>query len=178
MRALQRGQQDLRLPEGNTVAWWGIQGMGWQQFIPSLRLDVALRSPPKIIVIHLGGNDITRHSIGGMARLIKQGIQYLRAAFPRTILIWVDILPRISWGVVEGAVSAIHGKVRRINVEGHKIISKGVGVKFHVLKIDIYRHTLGFFREDGVHLSVVGLEFYLDSLRDCIIFNLSKGCPR
>lgn len=174
MRAVQRGQPDLRLPEGTTIAWWGIRGMGWRQFIPSLQLDVALRSPPKIIIIHLGGNDITSHTIGGIARLIKQGIRYLRAAFPRKILVWVDILPRLNWGVAGDSLAAIHDKVRRVNIQGHKFISKGVGVQFHVLKVGIDGQTRGFFREDGVHLSAVGLEFYLDSLRDCLIHNLSK----
>jgi hypothetical protein len=42
-------------------------------------------------------------------------------------------------------------------------------VEGHELKIDIDLKTPGFFRNDGVHLSDVGLAMYLDSVRECLL---------
>ena len=60
-------------------------------------------------------------------------------------------------------------KRKRLNRFGRYFVSKMGG---GILSVNIDCSTPGFFRPDGVHLSNVGLEFYLDALRDSILDNL------
>ncbi|XP_045186469.1 uncharacterized protein LOC123544463 [Mercenaria mercenaria] len=96
IRATDTGKVNLRLPD-LTIAWWGVRGLGWTSFRNSIETQVLLSPPPKIIIIHLGGNDLASLSLIKMRRSIKGEIEYLREAFPDTVLIWVDILPRRVW---------------------------------------------------------------------------------
>ena len=120
---------------------------------------------PKIIVLHLGGNDLVNKSIFQIQNSINREIKYIRVACPNTILIWVDIIQRRTW---QGAVQhmAIEHKRRRINRIGRTSVLKG-GPGDHV-SCDILASE-NFFRPDGVHLNDVGLEFYLDHIRDAIL---------
>ena len=91
-------------------------------------------------------------------------VDYLRAAFSDAIIIWIDILQRRSW---QGArdLAGIERKRRRINILGRYIVRRsGRGA---VISPDIDSNT-NFFRPDGIHLNLVGLEFYLDYLKDAI----------
>lgn len=124
-----------------------------------------LEEPPKLIILHLGGNDLTTLSIWQLHNVISREVGYLRAAFPNIKFVWVDILQRQVWrgGLCQGAIET---KRVRINRLGRKLVKKTGPYKF--LSVDI-KAGEGFFRDDGVHLNQVGLEFYLDSLQDAIL---------
>lgn len=100
---------------------------------------------------------------------MRSELLYLREAFPTTIIIWVDILPRRVWGSDPSAYKILENKRSRINRIGRQLVSS-LG-KFDLVKPDIDSKT-AFFRQDGIHLNEVGLEFYLDYLRDAILKNL------
>lgn len=156
-RASVRHKPNLTLDQ--TIAWWGIRGMSWEDFTYSLQLDT-LRRPPAIIAVHLGGNDMVSIRTEQLCRLIKEGFDFLRHAFPDTKFIWLDILPRLAWGRPEDENAALDRKRKRVNRWGRQQVSG------RFLKIDIDIQTRGFFRADGIHLSDVGLDFYLDALKD------------
>jgi lysophospholipase L1-like esterase len=129
---------------------------------------VLLSPAPELIFIHLGGNDLCEVQVSKLRKLMSDDIQYLRDAFPETKIIWIDILPRRRW---RGAKSlrTIDIKRKRINRLGRYLLrSSG---KFDFITMDIDTKT-NFFLDDGVHLNDVGLEFYLDYVKDCIVKNL------
>lgn len=167
-RARDTGKPSLKI-SGKTIAWWGVRGLTWTEFRRSIEGQVLLSSPPTVIILHLGGNDLAQMSIIKLKRKMQCEISYLREAFPDSTLIWVDILPRRVWrGALE--IKAIEEKRIRVNRLGRQIVrSSG---KSDVVSTDIDKET-NFFREDGVHLNNVGLEFYLDYLKDAILRNIS-----
>lgn len=167
VRAASRGRVNLGLPEHYTVGWYGIRGMSWGDFTHSLQLRVLFQPPPKVILINLGGNDLCCAGILRIFSWIRQGIDYIVSAYPSVQLIWCDILQRLHWGDSRAVDIVIESKRRRVNRYGHERVmqcSNG-----HILSHDIDYQTPGFFRADGVHLSEVGLEMYIDASRDKIL---------
>lgn len=127
-----------------------------------------LSSPPAAIVIHLGGNDLHDLSIIKIKKSIKSEIKYLREAFPTSVLIWIDILPRRVWRG-NFSLNTMDSKRKRVNRFGRCLVTRSGNSDWVLPDIDI---ETNFFRADGVHLNEVGLEFYLDYLRDALIRNL------
>ena len=117
-------------------------------------------NPAERHFIHLGGNDIESLSNCKIFNLMKSGVKYLTAAFPSAKIILCEILPRIGWA--QGSVW--ERKRKRVNSEARKLCHKIPGLS--VFKADIDVSTLGFFRDDGVHLSDVGLAFFVDAMSD------------
>ena len=56
--ATERGTPNLKLPNPNSVGWYGIRGMSWTHFTHSLQLWILFQAPPKVIIMHLKGNDL------------------------------------------------------------------------------------------------------------------------
>lgn len=165
-RAELQGMPDLNLPGGTRVVWMGVSGMGWADAVHHMQLPALFRMPPKVLVVHLGGNDLVRHNLQVCFKHIQDSIEYLHRAFPASIIVWANILPRFNWRAPETENKQIDKKRKRVNQFGHKMMRV---VEGHELKIDIDLKTPGFFRNDGVHLSDVGLAMYLDSVRECLL---------
>ena len=163
-RAQERGIPDLKLPA--SIAWWGIGGLTWSGLRRSVESQVLLCTPPKIIALHLGGNDLARAPCTAITNQISKEIRYLRAAFPQTVLIWINILDRVNWRTNHFTRKTINSKRKRINRHGASWV-KSTGPS-DTLVIDIDASTPGVFLADGVHLSEVGLKFYLDALKDSL----------
>lgn len=165
-RAKDTGKANLDMPNESTIAWWGIRGMSWAHLAHSIQLDIALRRPPLIVAIHLGGNDLIAMRTEVLCGTIKTGLTSIREALPSAHLLWIDILPRLTWRCPPEDFPKIDKKRKRVNRWGRQQVS-ALGHS-SILSVDIDRQTPGFFH-DGIHLSNVGLEFYLDSLRDAMI---------
>ena len=170
--ATERGTPNLRLPNFSSVGWYGIQGMSWIDFIYSLQLRTLFQATPKVIVIHLGGNDLVDIGILPLFNLIRRGVAYISRACPDSHFIWVDILQRLHWSDSYREDVRIEQKRQRINRFGRSLITRLP--KGHTLVHDIDYQTPGFFRKDGTHLSEVGLAMYLDAARD-LLMSLSQA---
>ncbi|XP_053388262.1 uncharacterized protein LOC128545954 [Mercenaria mercenaria] len=170
VRAQQLSTPDLKAPAGIRIGWWGIRGMSWEDFRHSIEVNVLLGKPPKMILIHLGGNDITKMPVSELRGIIQCEVTYLREAMPDSKLIWVNILQRLSWRTDKYGIQEIESIRKRINRWGRQQVS--LHPQHDIVSIDIDYKTPGFFRDDGVHLSDVGLAFYLDAVNDAIIKNL------
>lgn len=166
-RAVSTGKADLKL-DGRTIAWWGVRGLRWSDFRRSVQSQVLLSPSPSVIVLHLGGNDLHELSICKIKRCMTAEVKYLREAFPGAVIIWVDILPRRCW---KGAwtLNQMETKRKRVNRLGRCLVKKTGRSDIVCPDIDL---ETNFFRADGVHLNDVGLEFYLDYLRDSLKKNL------
>ena len=102
-----------------------------------------------------------------MFNLIWHGFDYVTAACPEAHFIWVDILQRLRWTESYQADIIIESKRRRVNRFGRALFNQLR--KGHSLVHDIDIQTPGFFREDGTHLSDIGLAMYLDATRDALM---------
>lgn len=168
VRAKDTGKANLHLP-GKVVAWWAVRGLSWSSFRHNVETQVLFSPPPEIIVIHLGGNDLTSKSIYQIKNIVLREVKYLRTAFPSTIIIWVDILQRRVWPGAVNGWSSIENKRRRVNRWGRYIV-RSTGR--HDIVVPDLDSATGFWREDGIHLNDVGLEFYLDYLKDSLLKNI------
>lgn len=128
---------------------------------------MVFRTPPKVVFFHLGGNDLTKHSLRFIFKMVQESIQYITSAFPDSEFVWVDILQRIDWGVGNDEKRLIEKKRKRVNQFGRKIIR--LTKNHHCIRFDIDESTPGFFRSDGVHLSDVGLDMYIDTIRETLL---------
>lgn len=170
VRAVSRHYANLRLPGDLQLGWYGIRGMSWGDFLHSLQLRVLFEQPPKMIIINLGGNDLISSDNLEIMNWIVQGIHYLHSAFPDAFIVWSDILQRLTWGNNYQSTIQTEYKRRRINRFGRhqvRLLQKG-----DILVHDIDFNTPGFFRNDGIHLSNVGLDMYLDAIREKIMLKL------
>ncbi|KAJ8381216.1 hypothetical protein SKAU_G00019940 [Synaphobranchus kaupii] len=82
------------------ITWAGRGGRRWEHLMPLLRSKRAdIRNDPDVMVSHLGGNSIgtygnTRISL---MRCMKTDIREIDLLFPKTKLMFSDILPRWNW---------------------------------------------------------------------------------
>ncbi|WAR11518.1 hypothetical protein MAR_025698 [Mya arenaria] len=127
------------------LGWYGVRGLGWHGLRRAIETKVLFQSPPRAVFIHLGGNDLNRlpgrHHSMDRYNSTPQVVGCERCESDRT-------------------------KRTRINRLGRSIAASGGPSDAIACDIKAGDH---FFRNDGVHLNDVGIEFYLDYLRDTIL---------
>ncbi|KAM6468940.1 matrix-remodeling-associated protein 7 isoform 1-T1 [Liasis olivaceus] len=79
------------------VYWHGIQTMMWKQLMPLLHEIYHLRSPPSLIIIHLGEDDLLPQNNISLIISMKNDLGILKRAFPDTVIVWSSLLPRRIW---------------------------------------------------------------------------------
>ena len=152
--SLERGRPEM--------SYFTQRGATWKTIRRVVETEVLLGTPPKAILLHLGGNDVTSCPQKRIFYNITREINYLREAFPEVILVWVDILPRLCWQ----PGSPLDKKRKRLNRFG--AVEAGINGRHHRLSIDIESKDVGFFRQDGVHLNQLGLHFYNDAVKEFV----------
>ena len=168
----ERQTPNLSLPSEWTLGWYTKRGMSWTQFIHNLQLRVLFQPQPKVILIHLGGNDLCSLSLLRIFNLVRRGIGYISSAYPEAHFLWVDILQRLFWTDSYKEDVIIERKRRRVNRFGRLIVRALPHGYSLVHDIDI--RTPGFYRPDGTHLSNIGLAMYLDATRDILLHIISN----
>ncbi|XP_039183958.1 uncharacterized protein LOC120301171 [Crotalus tigris] len=79
------------------VFWRGIPSMRWNQLMPLLHEIYHLRSPPSVIIIHLGEDDLYNSNNTSFIISVRNDLGILKRAFPDTVIVWSSLLPRYSW---------------------------------------------------------------------------------
>ncbi|CAI5799262.1 Hypothetical predicted protein [Podarcis lilfordi] len=98
--AVSRGlAPNLGLPHGVRVSWFSRKGMRWEELMPLLWEKVATFSPPGILVIQLGENDLAYRRNADLLWNIKRDLDAFAALCPRTTVFWSSFLKKI-FGVV------------------------------------------------------------------------------
>jgi hypothetical protein len=69
-----------------------------------------------------GGNDFVRHNLQVCFKHIQDSIEYLHRAFPASIIVWANILPRFNWRAPETENKQIDKKRKRVNQFGHNMM--------------------------------------------------------
>ncbi|KAK3084095.1 hypothetical protein FSP39_008060 [Pinctada imbricata] len=83
--------------KGVTVIWRGVGGMKWANFEDNIRKLLAEFDPPKIIVIHCGGNSIGELPLKQLQISMKFVLGRLHRQLNGTLSVWSYILPRFYW---------------------------------------------------------------------------------
>ena len=79
------------------IVWLGKSSMRWEQLLPSLQLQMITRGHPRMIIIHLGGNNVDSVPQLTLMEAIRDDLKYIHSVFQSSSLIWCDILPRLFW---------------------------------------------------------------------------------
>ena len=144
--------------------------MVWEQLYPTIEFLLARNTPPDIIIIHCGGNNIgrTNNTLKGLQKFFKSTLADIADLLPKTCIIWSHILPRKNW-VNCLANSGGHRCRRRINSACatfviNKFPNRGASISYPDIKVE---HT-SLFRKDGVHLSELGNSIFVNTLRNAL----------
>ncbi|XP_052695416.1 uncharacterized protein LOC128173783 [Crassostrea angulata] len=167
------GGHGLGLQTKGIDIWW--QGYGGLRFVDlSCKLSwlAQFENPPNFIVIHCGANDIHQVKTQKLLDRVRWDLHLLASIFPNTKLVWSFFLPRVAWRYSKN-VRAMEQTQNRVNRAAAKEILSCGG--------RLLRHTqfLGkqqLYRRDGVHLSGLGNDIYLNNLQGALdYFVKNKG---
>lgn len=149
------------------VLWLGESGMRWEQLLSTLQLHMITRGHPKILIIHLGGNNIDTVPQLALMQTIREDLIYINSVFSSSLLIWCDILPRQVWrNNKDGDSKLLNLKCKRINRAVHQYmntLSLGKVVSPHILW-----YMTELFSNDGVHLSEFGKLTYVQTFKNLL----------
>ena len=124
-----------------------------------------LEESPHVLMIHFGGNDLGAYSVGDLRIQLKLVLQNLHKMFPKTKLIWSQILPRKNWRYSQNK-KAMERSRARINsaIATETIKLGGAYVKYP----DIKCASIELWADDGVHLSTLGNEIFLNTIQGAL----------
>jgi hypothetical protein len=79
--------QDHLGQESSTIFWYGIRGMVWEQLYPIIEFLLARNTPPDILIIHCGGNDIgrTNNTLRGLQIFFNPLWLILQICYPKLV---------------------------------------------------------------------------------------------
>lgn len=151
--------------------------MQWHQLDPEIMKLLKHYSPPKILIIHLGSNDLVTEGLTSKKFVEEITCSLLRynALLPNTKLVWSAILPRLYWhGAPLGSGHKIDKKRKKINKQTKKFISelRGGVIWHHNISV----HNVNLFRYDGTHLSDEGNRIFLDNFRSGLLKFINPNC--
>ncbi|XP_054874839.1 uncharacterized protein si:dkeyp-121d4.3 isoform X2 [Amphiprion ocellaris] len=151
-------------PSRVSIWWKGTQGMTWSQLLPQLHQLKVTWPNPDVLIVHLGGNDLSTDSPTDLLASVRKDLTSMRSIFPRCVLVWSNILPRRVWrhSVDNHEVDLVRTTVnRRIQ----NIVSELGGASLSHDNIRCGTNT-GLYRPDGVHLSPKGIDVFNLNLQD------------
>lgn len=113
--------------------------------------------------------------VAELLTLMRADIDRAMSYFPQVILVWSEMVPRVIWQGARDA-EAVERARRTVNSRMARFIRSrsGVVVRHRLLEGDNRR----YMRRDGVHLNEVGLDIFLDGIRDGVeqaVFLLGGG---
>ena len=147
-----------------TLHWLGKRGMQWKELIPTFDEYLLTRPRPQILLIQLGSNDLAILKSKELIELIRLDVLRLQALFPELILIWSEILPRCYWHFADNQV-LLENTRKRTNTAVKGIFKSAIGKGFIIRNPNILSKEISLYRYDGVHLSNVGNDVYLNNIK-------------
>ncbi|XP_037321498.2 uncharacterized protein si:dkeyp-121d4.3 [Pungitius pungitius] len=145
--------------------WWkGTQGMTWSQLLPQLHQLKVTWPNPDVLIMHLGGNDLSTDSPTDLLASVKKDLTSMKSIFPHCILVWSNILPRRLWRhstdnhEVDLVRTTINRRIQNIVLE-----LGGASLTHENIRCG---SNTGLYRADGVHLSPKGIDLFNLNLQD------------
>ncbi|CAN2390265.1 hypothetical protein PRIEUP_LOCUS301, partial [Pristimantis euphronides] len=140
------------------VRWIGVRGMRWGRILGKIQKFVSLDGKPDIIVLHAGGNDIGKRPCRELAGDIKYDILRLWKLYPEMVVVWSEIVKRKRWRNARSVekLDKARIKINRL-VSAFVVRNGGIAIRHRELEAA----SANYWRHDGVHLTEVGLAFWL-----------------
>ncbi|KAJ8319201.1 LOW QUALITY PROTEIN: hypothetical protein KUTeg_004292 [Tegillarca granosa] len=121
-------------------------------------------SLPPVLEIQLSSNDLVSRASGVLRWEMKLDLLSL-SKLPNTTVVWSCILPRLFWYGARSQV-AIDNVRKRTNREISSYILKLGGTV--ITQSDLSDKETGCYRFDGIHLSDIGNDIYLNALQGAL----------
>ncbi|KAK2851942.1 hypothetical protein Q5P01_008218 [Channa striata] len=143
------------------VEWFGQEGMRWSGILPRLYEELSRQSPPNVLVVHAGGNDLGWVAAEDLVFKMQQELRHLHEEFPAMKLVYSCINERKVWRT---------GWPRNINKD-RKVVNSHMRKALHSLGGEVIEHPhLHFYSKtnylpDGVNFTEEGNEIFLSSIR-------------
>ncbi|KAM5140492.1 uncharacterized protein ACMZJ9_014352 [Mantella aurantiaca] len=147
------------------ILWSGIKGLSGANLFSTLS-DLCSRWPlPNILIIHVGGDDIGKMLRLELVHTLKSDLLNFKKNFPNTVVVYSEIIPRPAW--LNTPLAKQYEKIRkRINRAMEKFLPEIGG--FSLRHINLEGGEDGLYRQDGVHLSDIGLDILNKDFQECI----------
>ena len=145
--------------------------MLWNDFNAKVSHAVDKFSPPAMIIIQLGSNDLVKVKTLELIQNIERDILRLHLLLPNTRIVWSEMLIRRYWhGATDG--KAIERSRKRVNSAiNNYALNDGHCVIQHP---NIRAREMNLYRYDGTHLSDIGYDIYLNNIQGGIETFLSS----
>lgn len=156
------------------INWDGYSGLRVEDLHSKLQLGLIQGKNPNMIFIHVGGNNITNSNQCKIIRLLKTELLYLFENFPDSLIIWIFILPRLSWSR-KNQSNEIEKKCNNKRKTVNRKISNFVLSFTNGRSLMIKNIDDSMFHTDKVHLSDVGYELLIFNIGEAIADFLSDG---
>ncbi|KAJ7345560.1 hypothetical protein JRQ81_001510, partial [Phrynocephalus forsythii] len=158
--------EQLGLKHTLRIEWLGMRGMLWDRLLPTVWKRAREQGHPDTLIVQLGENDLTGWKGIDLILSMKATLEFLHDSFPDMMIIWSDLLQQRVW---RGAASirGVERARRKINRAIGNLVSQWgrVIISHH----DISFRNSKLFRQDGVHLSDMGMEQWLKSIKAAIV---------
>ena len=149
-----------------TVLWRGQSGAQFCDLQPLLDELAQTHSPPELLIIHMGTNDLVHTDFFSLPQRVSLCIDGCRTLFPGAAVVWSDTLPRMFYYGARSQRSL--EKQRRALNKWSRTYCHRVGA--HVLHHPQFCWTdASLYRYDGVHLSAMGNDLFRANLRQCVL---------
>uniref|UniRef100_A0A8W8I329 SGNH hydrolase-type esterase domain-containing protein n=1 Tax=Magallana gigas TaxID=29159 RepID=A0A8W8I329_MAGGI len=107
----------LNLGIVNTEIWWqGYGGMVLSQLLPKLRVLRRIENDPDVLIIHCGANSLGLIELKSLLEKLQDTLEQIAKLFPRSKLVWSNLLPRFNWRYSED-IRAMEDSRKRVNRE-------------------------------------------------------------
>ncbi|XP_029472989.1 uncharacterized protein LOC115099458 [Rhinatrema bivittatum] len=142
------------------IVWLSHRGMKWDNLLSLVEQSASQLELPKIVLIHLGGNDVGVGSCKDLIIKIKKDFGTLMNAMPETHWGWSDIIVRFKF-----LQSHLWCRgVKKLNSQVGKWVVRQRG--FWVRHEWAWEVIPGYFRSDGVHLSDIGIDLFNTTIQE------------
>ena len=139
--------------------------MRWEGLLRTIQYQMLHQGCPSAIFIHLGGNDIATNKQTKLVTQTKKDINYIRSIFPPCLIVWIDILARLSWRDNKSdSPKILNVKRKRIN-RAIRQFMMSIGSN-NIISPNIEWTMSELFAPDGVHLSNFGNMVYIQTLKN------------
>lgn len=160
------GGSNLSLQDHGIRLWWqGYSGLKIRQVLNRMKTLMKLEEAPQFIFLHFGGNDLGEQPVGDLRFHVKGILKSLQKLLPNTRIVWSQILPRKNWRYSQNDKAMERARVRVNSAAATEAIRLGGA---YIKYPDIKCASTELWAEDGVHLSKLGNQLFLNILQGAI----------
>lgn len=159
---------------GFSIYWRGQGGMSLDNVVYHVEELQKMQGIPDVLLIHCGGNDIGQGgSLLEICELVKGTLKFIKQLLPHTLLVWSQILPRYNWRSEFDSVDNNRARLRINRAAAHTTLKDLGGCYLTYPEISL--NTPEMFLGDGVHLSDLGNNVFLNYIQGAIETFTSRG---